>query len=101
MKNTLRQHMTLMEQVLKHQEKNISDQTKLIERTIKMAEIKKQDDQQKQIRFAEIVKGSCSKMVKVVSTKLDSVTQDSVSRGSAGQSRNDVAGILDSLDEEQ
>ena len=102
MENTLSQHMTLMEQGLKHQEKNISDQMKLIERAIKMAEIKTQDDQQKQMSLAEIGKGSCSKMVKEVSTKLDSVTQDSVSRGSPGQSCNDVAGILDSfLDKEQ
>ena len=56
----------------------------------------------KQTSFAEIVKGSCKDMVKEVTTKLDSVTREHVSRGVEGQNRNEVAGILDSfLDKEQ
>ena len=62
---SLQHHMKLMEKALKEQEQNISDQTRLIERTIKM------EHDQKQTSFAEIVKKSCKDVTKEVTTKLD------------------------------
>ena len=96
MENILLRHMKLTERVLKEQEKNICDQTKLIERSMKM------DQERKQTTFADIVKGSCNNIVKEVVTKLDTVKQANESRGILGQQKNEVAGILDSfLDKEQ
>ena len=97
MEDTLRQHMKLMEQAVKEQEKSVSNQTKAIEDSFKM------EQQQKQLSFAEIVKGSCKEMMKEVTTKLDTVSQHKASVDAvSGQNKNEVAGLLDSfLDKEQ
>ena len=64
--DTVRGHMKIIVQSLKEQEKVIGDNTKLLERSY-------HEQQAQKMSYADMVRGSCDKVVKEVGAKIDNI----------------------------
>ena len=64
--DAVRNHMTMIVQSVKEQEKVVTDSTRLVERVCK-------DQHSQKASYADMVRGSCDKMIKEVSSKIESL----------------------------
>ena len=95
MKETVKEHIKLVNRALRQQEEMSFEQTKLIERAVRL-------QHESKASYADMVRGSCADIAKEMSHKIDGIIGDKVQAQSGSEPTKDIFTAVNSaLDKER
>ena len=88
---SVKEHMKVLVQSMKEQEATVSNNTKILERTC-------QDQHSQRVTYADMVRGTCEKVVKEVGAKIDTLPSQVVPGGrDISETTNAMSRVFDSF----